>query len=73
VPNRSSKLEAIHTARHLDVGKYDSDVQATFKNRNGFIRTRRLDDFKCLFDHFDGVQPDQQFIFNDKDDRTFRF
>lgn len=55
VPNRGSKLETIHAARHLD--EYDSDVQATFKNCNGFIRTRRFDDSKsCLFDHFDGGQ-----------------
>ena len=35
-----------------------------FKNCNGFIRIRRFDDFISLFDHFDGVHPDQQFIFN---------
>jgi hypothetical protein len=32
----------------LDIGEYDSDVQATFKNCNGFICTRRFDDLKSL-------------------------
>jgi hypothetical protein len=43
------------------------------RNGNGFVRARRFDDFERFFDHFDGVHPDQQFVFNDKDDRTLRY
>jgi len=69
----SSKFEAIHAARHLYVGKHDRDIQAAFQNYNGLFRIPRFDDFKGFFDHFNGVHPDQQFVFDDKDNRAFRF
>jgi hypothetical protein len=62
VPNRSRKLESIHAAGHLDISEYNRDVQASFEDCSGFVRARRFDHFKRLFDHFDGVHPDQKFI-----------
>jgi hypothetical protein len=40
---------------------------------SGLVRIPRFDDFKGFFDHFNGVHPDQQFVFDDKDNRAFRF
>jgi hypothetical protein len=63
VPNRSSKLETVHTARHLDICEYHGDVRANFECCNGLVRAPRFDDFKRLLDHFDGVHPDYRRIF----------
>jgi hypothetical protein len=72
VPNRSGKFQAVHAPWHLNVSEYDYDIRARFKNRNGLVRISRFDDFECLFDHFDGVHADQQFVFNNEDDWAFR-
>ena len=68
VPNEVGELHPVHRTRHMDVGKKDVDVRPRFKNGNSFISIGRFNRVKPGgFNHFNCVQADQQFIFDDED------
>jgi hypothetical protein len=73
ISDRGSKFEAIHTAGHLDVGKYDGDVSPGFENSDGFVGIGRFNHIELISrNHLRRVHPDKHVIFDNKDDRSFR-
>jgi hypothetical protein len=68
------QLQAVHGSGHLDIGKYDRDVRAIFKDQDSFVGVFRFDDIEtCGPNHIDRVHADQELILDDQDDRPLRF
>jgi hypothetical protein len=68
-PDKSGEVQAIHRARHLDIGKYDVNVGARFEYRNRFVGIPGLDNVETgVADHFRRVHAQHTFIFDDKND-----
>jgi hypothetical protein len=63
------ELETVHMTRHVNIGKYHTDVAAAFKYLDGFVSAGGLKDLKTgVLNHFDSTPANQRFIFNDEDD-----
>jgi hypothetical protein len=48
MPHGMSKLQSIHGAGHVNVGKYHADVTATLKDLYSFVGISGLNDLKTL-------------------------
>ncbi|MDR6872030.1 hypothetical protein J2Y55_003046 [Bosea sp. BE125] len=68
VANREGKLDAVHRARHIDIGEDDPDVGVRLKDMDGLVGVRRLDrDEAGLLDNVDGIHANERFVFHDED------
>src|SRR5580704_18697600 len=73
VADRVGELEAIHRARHVNVGEDHADVPAVLQDPYGFIGVGGFDDRESRrLDRFDGAKPNQRLIFDDEDGWSFR-
>ena len=68
VADEPGKLQPVHRTRHLDIGEDDADIGTALKDRDGFIGIGRLNDFKSgVLDRLGGIQPQQEFVFDNQD------
>jgi len=63
VANNGEKSQAVHRARHLDIGKYDRDVGGGLQKHDGMISIDGLQDLKTKFTHhFSRVQTNEKLV-----------
>jgi len=63
VANNGEKSQAVHRARHLDIGKYDRDVGGGLQKHDGMISIDGLQDLKTkLAHHFSRVQTNEKLV-----------
>jgi hypothetical protein len=64
------ELETVHRTRHVDIGKYHTNVAAALKYLDGFVSVGGLKDLKaCFLSHFDGAPSNRQSENNGAHDR----
>jgi hypothetical protein len=64
------ELEAVQTARHIDVREHHPNVGSLFQGEDGVVCCGRLDDLETsLFENIDREEPDQRLILDDENDR----
>jgi hypothetical protein len=69
-PTRPGELQAVHGARHLDVGKDHGDVRTGFQDLDGLIGISGFDDFEAGgLNHFGRVH--SQLVLDDQHHGSF--